>query len=221
MSIRGNKERKEIDIVVADHREESENGVRTLLEGGFFEKSEENIPENYPGQSIYAVGAAYLPEKAIISGSAEKQVEQLREFFRLNAIRSSNMRSVGKVYTYDLDALTDIAAFLIGNSSGRAPMTVAIMKKGIEMTCAAEPAGYADKLMKGSLEEAMKKLYENGNGYPIVEYDSKEGELTAAIFIPKFFSRSEAEQNYLNLFTLGGVFLKGGESRKTEFKYIK
>ena len=27
MSIRGNKERKEIDIVVADHREESENGV--------------------------------------------------------------------------------------------------------------------------------------------------------------------------------------------------
>ncbi len=219
MSIFGKKERKEINLVVDDHKEESLLGEKTLLEGGFLEDRDIDIPEEYPGQGIMAYSRAYTYEERFIDGSSEEQLEGLREYLRLHAIRTGFMRGKGSVCTFDLDALTDIAAFLIGNRRQGGEMTVAVLKGGIEMTCDAEHKGHAGKLMNGSLKEAMEKLHQNGNGYPIVEYDPKTAELTAAIFMPQFFRKpDQTRQDSKFSSTWAGGLMEGAVIRSLNEK---
>lgn len=219
MSMFGRKERKKINLVVDDHREESLLGVRTLHAGGFLKDTDIDIPEDYPGRGIKAYSIAYTFEDRFIDGSARVQLEELREYLRLHAIRTEFMRGKGSVRTFDLDALTDIAAFLIGNRRPGGDMTIAVLKGGIEMICDAEPAGHAGKLMNGSLEDAIEKLHENGNGYPIIEYDPKTAELTAAIFIPQFFKKPDQTRQDSEFYsTWSGGLMQGAAIRSVNEK---
>lgn len=180
------KDAPEMDAVIR-------NRIRELEGLGFKAGLSKEPPAGFPGaDTVVTVNLRDRKERSI-GGSAGYQLEKIREVLESDVIKSDMMPGKGKVYNYDIEALMELMAFVMGFRKQYGSMTVFCNEKGIEITCSASDdrdgslSGY---FMRGTLESNIQKLIENGNEV-IPGYNHFENELFIKISLPKFFVRAE------------------------------
>lgn len=170
-------------------------GIQSLLENGFLVEHEE-VDEGllYDG-SISIRSEMFTFAQAVIEGDDEENIQKLDKFFKKNVVKEGFLPGRDGELDFIPAALIDIAAFVIGNRDLEAnePVYIDCIREGVEITCkAASPekrtSTYAAYLMQGSLQDAIRTCVDNKNGYPLITYDDKTGELTAAILVPPLFT---------------------------------
>lgn len=172
----------------------SAEGLNKMMENGFLvENPQVDDGYLYDGRiSIRSEMFSFI--HGVIQGDDDENIEKLARFYKKNIVKQIYARKGDGPVSFNLGALVDISAFIIGNRDLDAndPVYIDCIKEGIEITCKAAPpekrtCTYADYLMRNSLQDAIAACGENGNGYPIITYDEETGELTAAIFLPEKF----------------------------------
>lgn len=220
MGLFSRKKEETVKPVKPEKSEMCLEGLKRLEEAGFLSAEAKEVPEDFAVPSTYAYSEGYLYGAELIKGNVKEQLEGIEAFIRKYALQSDLMPKRGKVYNYDMAALMDIIAFLMENRDVESEdiMNIACVKEGIEVAVKAKPSGYI--LMKGSLDEAMEALAENGNGYPIITYE--DGDLIAAISIHTFFKKpSEVRSNAKLAGMMSGGFAGVDALDKKVLKFLK
>ncbi len=184
-----NKQKQKISRDIIEKR------VRALEDMGFKAGLSQEPPREFPGADTVVTLSLRDRKEYRIGGSAGYQLEKLRELFEEKVIRHDNMPGNGRVCNYDIEALMELMAFIMGFRKQGTEMEILVTDKEMEITCSPSEdrdGSIAGWFMRGTLLDNIQKLAENGNEYSLPGYNLFEDELFIRVPCHRYFIKPEA-----------------------------